>query len=391
MNTETQEHPAFVGKSPEEVALDFTPAGDVEAFDRQVAVLRRTLTMEYQDRLHRFFEAYKAICVERDKARYAEERGKGRKEIEPLVCSDGVVAEALSEWLWTATLYDFDLSDEDVKRVEWQYGPWNVLKPDRAPWPTKNWFRFAQTNWFGVQWDIVPDFPAAMLAMAGYKLASASRYMGDLTDDQVGELMLLQWLFTQRKANIDQKVALNVLFEQCPYGGELPVFDIDAKVAKGLDAKGRAEAERRNGEIAVKYALGISAFWRDYTGAEISWTVTNRKGGLHGRHARLVPSVRSPYLLRKIAKDLRAAANKYGLGLLDPTVKIEDRDEDVYFDIGGTYEKDPGGRGGMWRLPGCRKPDSDSLPQSPIENHLHEMPWLRPLVDKKHMTEESRG
>ncbi len=51
-----------------------------------------------------------------------------------------------------------------------------------------------------------------------------------------------------------------------------------------------------------------------------------------------------------------------------------------------SYNKHPDGRGGQWRLPGCIKTDKDgkpkagSLPQSPVAEHLAEMPWLAPLT-----------
>lgn len=380
-----QEHPAFIDKTPEQVALEHCGA-NVEAFDRQVDVLRRTLTLEYQDRLRRFFERFKAICVEKDKKRYDDAvRKSGGKPVEPIACTTSLMEEALDDWLWTATLYDFDISEDDVARVEWDYGPWNVLDPDRAGWPTKGWFRYAQRGWLAVQWDLVPDFPSTMLVMAGYRLAGSSRYCGDLTDDEIGELMLLQRLFMQRKATREQQVALNALLERCPYGGQLPIFDIDASIPKGLSRDEAAELARRNGQTAVRYAMGISRLWRDLQLGKVQWCVTNRKGGLHGVHPRLPPHYRGVQSLRAVARMIRKKAKDYGIAILDTKTEVKDRVETVNFDL-SPYEKDPGGRGGVWRLPGCRKADPESLPQEPIARRVHEMPWLRPLVEQESLS-----
>ena len=388
--------------------------------------LLKSSSEEAQQRIVDFFAEYASKCparAERDHEWACKRAAEEGNEVPPHPETAHHPAynielrnEAFGEWLWVATMYGFD--NPRFTRTPTADCSLDIHLNGKK-WQTGRWFRYGQRTWLDTVWDLVPAYPAAMLAMAGYKLASTWRYGGDLSDTEWEEL---GWL-TTRVRLVKRKVRYEVkerytdanrpydpdsddvaeavenlreaygvevmqeriwdLLDKCPFGGELPIIDIDADKAKGAsdEEKRRIFAEQRL--VGVEHALKIAQIWSDITnGGRLRWFVTGDRGGLHGRSMTLPPSVRGVDLLKSLKDEIEARCEVSGVPLMNRATGMGRQGETVSLDI-NTYNFAARGRAGQWRLPGCRKDDPGSLPQTPVAEFLDRYPELEPITPDK--------
>ncbi len=209
----------LAGKTPEQIAKWFSLKPDTPTFVDYVSLLESLNSPEANDRKKKFHDDYVSLC-------------RARKDAGPL-CTHKNVAASWDHWLLASSLYDFNLDDDDLKHMERRYTVLRLIQGEK-PWPTGQWFRFAQTRWEASRWHMVPAFPSAMLALAGYKLATSWRYMGDLSDHDKARLFEIQLAAETRPSNglvgalsPDERWELSTLLDCCAIGGEPPILDID--------------------------------------------------------------------------------------------------------------------------------------------------------------------
>lgn len=262
------------------------------------------------------------------------------------------------------------------------YNPYRwVFSEDPAGWPSGWWFRFGQEQWERSTWRLLPALPASMLAAMGYPLVTSCRYMGNLTDDQKVELLKLLMNHDARGWSTEEEVArTKELLALTSYGMELPIIDIDTvKPPKGTPVEKLDETRELIGRTAVKYALAMTEAWKEIFGVGVHWTVTNDRGGLHGRSLPLPPDLHHPELLMMLTEALVEQCKKRGVPYKSVGGRGEWKDTDLaVLDI-STFQKSGAGRGGMWRTPGSKKDahmGPGSLPQTPVSKLVSEMPWL---------------
>lgn len=372
----------FDGKTAAEIAASLAPPGS-PAYLEYLEILPRTLAPEYIDRLQRFFSAFVEACR------------KHGPPISRVRCEDErLVTLAREQFLWRATLCDYDLTEEHVRRPLPHYTPhWLLTESAKGEeglgWPTSWGFRFAQNKWKKSLWYMVPDFPPAMLALAGFNLVSTSRWMGDdvLTGEERAEFCVLQ-----RKSEFQGGQSLkpseverrNDLLELMPYGGELPILDVDVARATH-DADGNeltpeqaAKIHAERGAEAARIAGVVTGVWRQIAGVTPRWTVTNDRGGLHGLNLPLPPHVRHPDLLRALLEEMRRLLPATDVPFMVKGDESE-RTGAVKLDL-TAYNKYSRGRGGMWRVPLCAKDDPGSLPQAPVAEYVAKMHWLETIT-----------
>lgn len=359
----------YAGKSPAEVAdLWALPGTPEHAFYTENAT--KDGESAFQEIIDEFFHAV------------LKSAKKHNPEARVLCGNKALVATARERFLERATIADYALTKEHVRRGIHHYSPYWILAESAKEgdeglyWPTSWAFRLAQTKWKGSFWRMVPDFPREMLALCGFKLVTTSRWMGNdvLTGEERGEFCALQW--KAENGGLDEtreKPRIDELLGKMPYCGELPILDIDvAKIPEGEPEAEKTALERAN--FATDCALKVTTIWRQITGVTPTWTVSNNRGALHGLNHPLPPHVRHPDLLRGLKEEMKRLLSATDVPFIDAGDQSE-KVGPVKLDL-TTYNKYAAGKGGMWRVPGCAKVESGSIPQSPVTEHLNSMPWL---------------
>lgn len=391
------------------------------------AALLRSTSEKAQKAIFDFFVEYASKCPDRAERDWKKEIERAEREgtaipLHPEQAHHPAYSielrnEAFAEWLWVATMYGFDSpkftrTPKDECSLD--------IHANKKQWQTGRWFRFGQRSWKSRVWDLVPAYPAAMLAMSGYKLASTWRCGDDLTAE---EWESLGWTITtirnlskrardevrdrylarnepydSSSPEVRDEVSLRLeaygveglqehvteLLAKCPFGGELPIIDVDASSApKDATPEERAQIYAEQRQKGVAHAVQISQIWADMTnGSNLRWFVTGEKGGLHGRSMTLPPTVKGLDLLKSLKEELDSRCESASVPVMSRATGMGRRGESVSLDI-NTYNFAAAGRGGMWRLPGCRKDDPGSLPQTPVAEYLETYPELEPITPDK--------
>lgn len=276
------------------------------------------------------------------------------------------------------------------KLYDWMAGE------DARGWPTGWWIRFAQDAWKGSTWRVVPAFPAAVLGALGYPLVTTARYIGDLTDEEKAELLRLLWhvdATNSRGKNDADEIRISEYLSRCPYGVELPIFDVDAvHPPKDMPKEEHAAFFERTGRAAAAIAVKVSEVWRRIAGVGIRWTVTNARGGLHGRSWILPERLRHKDLLIALCYEISRGCRELGVphkfvgeGRDSKATDRYTKDDLAVLDL-SPFHKTGDKRGGMWRTPGAakdREDDPNSMPQTPVSELFGRMPWLTEIAPDK--------
>ena len=209
--------------------------------------------------------------------------------------------------------------------------------------------RLIQTSFGPCRWHPVAFASDAELVKQGAQLAGPTLALVELGEADAAELLELLGMAKDR---IEEDPARNrrhaELLERTPRYDPLPPIDLD--VAKGADAV----------ELARELAGQLSLELERVGLGRPAWWVTNERGGLHG-HLDLSSCAGAPELLRAVLPLVQLAARAAGVPLISDHRSAANRPPVVLDD--SLFNKAANGRGGVWRLPGTTKPDTDHRKQ----------------------------
>lgn len=317
-------------------------------------------------------------------------------------------AEAYREFEYVATHYDFALDEraETWKAYDFAYKflmgellpgfeagssvfGYQCKRPRRETWPTRTYFRYAQTKWETSFWEITPAWPDKLMSLLGFVLVTSARNMNALTAEEQDELLFCEWkhvrgIFEEtengtRPDSVKLRIGEEFL-PRAPYCMYIPFVDVDAK--REHDAFDEVESPKN----AVAYAKRFHEEVAPLVFGTPKWKLSNKVGGLHGVNQILPPEVQSPYLTLAIAHFIVKKCAELGIPTVSPgDGEVKNRPTAEAVDV-SPFHKKPNRRGGMYRTPGNYKTDDKgnkkefSVAQEDVEIYAEELPWLAPLT-----------